>query len=80
VPRGGGHQAQGERHAVHDVAPGEDADELHRDESATTLELNDLGRVRMELSSTCPKAHSPAASRSSDRAAWPPSLAWHSWF
>jgi len=26
-------------------------DELHRDESATTLELNDLGRVRMELSS-----------------------------
>ena len=28
-----------------------DLDELHRDESATTLELNDLGRVRMELSS-----------------------------
>ena len=28
-----------------------DARELHRDESATTLELNDLGRVRMELSS-----------------------------
>jgi bifunctional enzyme CysN/CysC len=26
-------------------------DQLHRDESATTLELNDLGRVRMELSS-----------------------------
>jgi bifunctional enzyme CysN/CysC len=26
-------------------------DELHRDESATTLELNDLGRVRLELSS-----------------------------
>jgi bifunctional enzyme CysN/CysC len=25
-------------------------DELHRDESASTLELNDLGRVRMELS------------------------------
>jgi bifunctional enzyme CysN/CysC len=28
-----------------------DLDELHRDEGATTLELNDLGRVRMELSS-----------------------------
>ncbi len=28
-----------------------DVDTLHRDESATTLELNDLGRVRMELSS-----------------------------
>jgi bifunctional enzyme CysN/CysC len=26
-------------------------DELHREEGATTLELNDLGRVRMELSS-----------------------------
>ncbi len=26
-------------------------DELHRDERATTLELNDLGRVRLELSS-----------------------------
>jgi bifunctional enzyme CysN/CysC len=26
-------------------------DQLHRDESATTLELNDLGRVRVELSS-----------------------------
>jgi bifunctional enzyme CysN/CysC len=26
-------------------------DELHRDESATTLELNDLGRVRLQLSS-----------------------------
>jgi bifunctional enzyme CysN/CysC len=28
-----------------------DVDTLHRDESATTLELNDLGRVRVELSS-----------------------------
>ena len=28
-----------------------DLDELHRDETASTLELNDLGRVRMELSS-----------------------------
>jgi bifunctional enzyme CysN/CysC len=28
-----------------------DIDTLHRDESATTLELNDLGRVRLELSS-----------------------------
>jgi len=28
-----------------------DVESLHRDESATTLELNDLGRVRMELSS-----------------------------
>ena len=28
-----------------------DLDALHRDESATTLELNDLGRVRLELSS-----------------------------
>src|SRR5205807_9984088 len=28
-----------------------DVDTLHRDESATTLELNDLGRVHMELSS-----------------------------
>jgi bifunctional enzyme CysN/CysC len=28
-----------------------DLGELHRDESASTLELNDLGRVRMELSS-----------------------------
>jgi len=28
-----------------------DLDELHRDETASTLELNDLGRVRLELSS-----------------------------
>src|SRR2546423_15192453 len=28
-----------------------DVDTLHRDESATTLGLNDLGRVHMELSS-----------------------------
>jgi bifunctional enzyme CysN/CysC len=28
-----------------------DLEQLHRDETATTLELNDLGRVRMELSS-----------------------------
>src|ERR1700732_2055095 len=28
-----------------------DVDTLHRDESATTLELNDLGRVHVELSS-----------------------------
>jgi bifunctional enzyme CysN/CysC len=28
-----------------------DLDDLHRDETATTLELNDLGRVRLELSS-----------------------------
>jgi bifunctional enzyme CysN/CysC len=28
-----------------------DLDELHRDEHASTLELNDLGRVRLELSS-----------------------------
>ena len=28
-----------------------DVETLHRDESATTLELNDLGRVQLELSS-----------------------------